>query len=102
MALLYWEPRLAPGFDSPVHRDDIGIAHLLYAVRRQSRSITAAAIQYDRLLLIRNDLFDIPLDDTLAEVHRSCGMVLRIFAILADIDKVKSFAAIKSGLYVRD
>ena len=100
MALLHGEARLAPGLDPTIHRQDIGISHLPYTIRRQCGSIAAAAIQHDWLLLIRNDGFDIPLDHSLAEVNRTCSVVLRILTVLTYIDEVKWLSPIQSCLYV--
>src|SRR5580704_6198535 len=89
----------APATYAAVHRNHVGISHLLQIVGRQGRAESAAAVQNHFHVQLRNSRLDIALDHTLAKVNRTWKMIFRELALFAHIHEKELVASVHSFLY---
>ena len=82
VGLLYRETCLGPAAPAAIHRNDVGVAHLLQVVGDQGRPESASAVEHERRIFIGEGLLDIAFDDALAEMHGPGQMAARPFACL--------------------
>src|SRR5215475_3713213 len=66
---------------------DVPIAHSLRHVRRQHRTIPAAAIHNELSIRIGKHFLDVALDNPFAQMHRARGVTLLPFAVFAHIEQ---------------
>src|SRR5580698_3607004 len=89
---------LAPVADSAVHRNHIGVTHLLQVVSGQRGTETTAAIEDHLRVEFRYTRFDVALDDALAEVNGVGKMIFREFTFFAYVDQYEFVSAIHPRL----
>src|SRR5438067_1684823 len=87
LRLLDRKPRLIPRPPASVERDGVGVTHLLNGVRGERRSKAAAAIQYQRRVLVGDLVFDIALDYALAQMYGPRGVPVLPLAVFSHIDQ---------------
>src|SRR5713101_4645991 len=63
------QARFQPALPPAVHGFDVVIAHLLQILSRECGTESAAAIQNELGVRVRNALLDVALDDALAQVN---------------------------------
>src|SRR5579862_1660463 len=80
-----WESGPGPAAPPAVHRDHVGVAHFLQIVSGQRRTEAAAAIKSQRRRFIGESLLDVPLDDTLAQMHGAGQATAIPFGVLAHV-----------------
>src|SRR6266851_4147798 len=90
----------SPAANSPVHGKNIGVTHFLQIVGCQSGTIAAATVENDLGDGLRNLLFDVALDYSLAQENGSRQMVFGPFAFLAHIDQMKLFSTVQFCLHL--
>ena len=78
---------VSPSANASIHREHVGVAHLLEIVSGQGRAVSAAAVQYERRIQARYTLLDVALDNALAQVNCPGKMIVGVFAVFADVDK---------------
>ncbi len=94
------KPAFLPAAKAAIHRDHVGVAHVLQVLGRQGRAEAAAAIEDDRGVRVGDRLFDIPLDDSLAQMDRAGEMARLPLAVFADVDQVKRLTAVEPAFHV--
>jgi len=87
----------APIADSAVHRDDVGVSHFLQVVGSKGGPESAATIKHERSFEIGILSLNVAFDDALAQVDGSGQVVGVEFAVFADVNENKFFAAIEPG-----
>src|SRR6266849_170044 len=92
--------RFGPATPATVHRDDVGVTHLLQAVRGERGAEASAAIKHDCYVVIGNCIFDVALDDALAEVNRSGDVSARPFGVFARVHEDQFFAGVQPLLHL--
>src|SRR4051812_47998356 len=92
----------APGLYPAAHGDGPRVPHLSQVVRRQRRSITAAAVEDDRGVAIGDQGLDVALQHAASDMTRAPGVVDRELAVLAHVDEVKGFPTVETALHVGD
>src|SRR5688572_26584868 len=91
-----------PPAPAAVHGDHIRVSHLLNRIGREGAAEAAAAVKDDRRRVIRDLLFDIPLDDTFADMLGLWQVAGCVLAFLADVDDLELLALIDPLLDVCD
>ena len=76
------------------------VPHSLQVLGYQGRTEAASTIEDDLRSRVRQSLFNVALDDALAEVNRPRQVVLRPLAFLADIDDAQLLASIQPRFHV--
>src|SRR5882672_11308677 len=97
-----WIAFLAPVPNPAVHRDHIGVAHLLKIVSGQRRAESSAAVENYLRIQIRHASFDVALDDAFTQMNCTGQVVLGKFAFFAHVHQDELAAAIHLLLYVLD
>src|SRR5947209_3595089 len=92
-------PLLAPFPKAAVHRNDVGVAHLLQIVCCERRAKTAAAIKHQLCIEVWEASFNITLDDAFAHVNSPRQVVFGEFALLAHVDESELVSAVHPGFY---
>jgi hypothetical protein len=87
-----------PATDAAIHGDDVCVTHLLEIIGSKGGAETAAAVKNYFCVEVRDFLFDVPLDNALAEVKGAGKVVLGIFAFFTDVDKKKFVTFVNSLL----
>ena len=57
-----------PGAPTAGEREHVGVAHLLQGIGGERRAVTAAAVEHDLAVELRNGRLDVALEDALAEL----------------------------------
>jgi len=84
------QAQLPPSAETAIDRNGIGVTHFLKIIDHERGPVTAAAITKDARVDVRNPLFDVALDDSLAKMHSARGMAGMPFAFLPDIEQVNT------------
>src|ERR1700756_5793236 len=71
-----------PAAPAAIHRDHVGIAHLLQAFGCERGAEAATAIENDRRAFIRDGFLDVAFDDAFAEVNGVGNVSAGPFAFL--------------------
>src|SRR5580700_4841611 len=71
LILDYGVTGFGPAAPAAVHRDYVAVTHLLEIVGREGRTETAAAVENNSRVLVRDGFLNIPLDDAFPEVNRA-------------------------------
>src|SRR5258708_35222619 len=100
LTLLCRQSRSDPAFPPAVHRFHIRITHLLQIVRRQRRTKTSAAIQHNLRVCVRYALFNVPLDNSFSQMHRTRQMPLRPFALFPHVHQRNFLSRIHAPLHI--
>jgi len=79
------ESELVPSPPSSGHGKNFGVTHFLKINSGEGRAITTTAIQDDLMVFVGNPVFNVPFQDTAAEMGGSGNDSLGSFMILADI-----------------
>src|ERR1700682_293511 len=85
----YRQTCFQPALPPAVHRFDAVVAHLLKILRHQRGPESAAAIQDELCIRVRDSLLDVALDDASAQVNGAGKMSLHPFIVLANIHEEK-------------
>src|SRR5450432_3267114 len=94
--------RLAPGTHAAVHRDDLGVAHLLQTIGGQRRAKTAPAIQNDRRVLVGKQRLDVALEHAAPDMPRAARAIDGELAVLTDVDEGEGLARLEPGPHLGD
>src|SRR4051812_29520370 len=93
------ETLLVPAAPAAVHGDGVLVAHLLEIVGGKCGAESAATVQDDFLILVRDGLFDVALDDAFTEVDGAGNVSLAPLIVFADVDQRELLAGIQALLY---
>jgi hypothetical protein len=92
----------APVANAAVHRNDVGIAHLLEIVSGKRGTESTAAIENNFRIEIWYFLLNIAFDNAFSQMDCAGEVILGVFALLAHIDQEKFFAVIDFLFYLVD
>src|SRR5580692_9370517 len=88
-----------PVANPAVHRDHLGVAHLLQIIGGKRRSEASAAIKYHLRIQIRYARLNVTFDDAFAQVNRAWQVVLGEFALFSHVHQQKCITAVDSPLH---
>ncbi len=88
----------APTANASIHREYIGVAHLLEIVGGQGRAVSAAAVKHERRIQARYTLLDVTLNDALAQVNCPGKVIVGIFALFPDVNQNELLPAVEACL----
>src|SRR5580704_17358187 len=92
--------RFGPGAPPAVHGNAIRVAHFLQVIRGERGTETAAAIEDQRRGLVRNRLFDVAFDHSLAEMNSARQVATRPLVVFAHIHESEFFSGVQPLLYL--
>src|SRR5438128_2623492 len=95
------QARFQPAFPSAVHRFHVVVTHFLQIVRHQRGTESAATIQNEFRVRIRDALLAVALDDSFAHMNGPGKMSLRPFVVFAHVHEDKLFTRVGPPLHVR-
>src|SRR5580700_1718418 len=97
-----WIPFLPPVPNPAVHRNHVGVAHLLQIVGGQRRAESAAAVKHNLRSKVRHPGLYVALDDALTQMNRARKVILGKFALFTHVHQDELFAAIQPLLHCID
>src|SRR5579863_1762861 len=89
------ETFFAPASNASVHREHLGVAHLLQVIRGQGRAKSAATVEHQGGGLIGYAILNIAFDDSFAEMNGVRQVIGRVFAFFAHVDQHKLFLPVE-------
>src|SRR5579864_2586647 len=85
------ETFLAPVPNPTIHRQHLGVTHLLQVVGCERGTKSAATIEDHGRVRIRYPILDIALDDSFAQMNRPRQVIGRVLTFFTNIDEQKFF-----------
>jgi hypothetical protein len=98
-SLIHREIRSLPAAKPTSHGFHAGIPHPLERIRREYRSVAAPAVQHDVGPGVRDQRFDVALENTSANVGGAGDVAAVPFRVLAYIDQPVSVAALDTRMH---
>src|SRR5580698_10977345 len=88
-----------PVADAAVHRDHVGVGHLLQIVGCHRRAESASAVKHNLCAKLRHASLDVAFDDALTQMNRAGKMILGKLTLFANVYQNEFLAAIQLLLY---
>ena len=90
--LFHWLTGFFPATKTTVHGNHICVAHVLQIQGREGGTISAATVQHNWCIDIRDVRFDVTFDHAFAKVHGGGNMAGGKFTFLPHIDQIKGLS----------